>query len=87
MRQYRSEQRKPLHTTADLSWEIGAGYTRSGKATVQDISRSGMGLLVQTPLAVGAALKIKTEDNSYTAIVRRSIRQGVNFLLGVQFQR
>jgi len=87
MRQYRSETRKPTNEVADLSWEIGAGYVRTGKATVQDSSPSGMGLMVASPFTVGTTLQITIGTKQCTAVVRRCIKQGSQHLLGVKFER
>ena len=87
MRQYRAETRKPSAGTAELSWEIGAGYVRTAKATVQDESKSGMALLVNLPFSIEASIQITTGDKTRSAVVRRCIRQGANHLVGVQFQR
>jgi hypothetical protein len=87
MRQYRSELRTPSFEVADLSWDIGAGYVRNATAKVQDVSRTGMGLLVFMPFAIGTKLQITRGTNTRSAIVRRCIRQGSQHLLGVQFER
>jgi hypothetical protein len=87
MRQYRAETRKPANGTADLSWDIGAGYVRTAKGSVQDESPSGMALVVAMPFSVESTLQITTGSKTRAAIVRRCIRQGANHLLGVQFKR
>jgi hypothetical protein len=87
MRQYRAETRKPSKEAAELSWDIGAGFVRTAKATVQDMSPSGMGLLVATPFNVGVTLQITIGTRKHAAVVKRCIKQGSQHLLGVKFER
>ena len=87
MRQFRAEVRKPSNGQADISWEIGAGYVRTSTAVVRDTSKSGMGLVVSQPFAVGTTLRIKFESETRSAIVRRCVCQGAKHLVGVQFER
>ncbi len=87
MRQYRSEIRKPANTIAEVSCDIGAGFLRKVTATVQDVSSSGMGLIVPLPFAVGVTVKIVSRDKTQSAVVRRCLPQAGKHLLGVQFER
>jgi hypothetical protein len=85
MRKYRADTRKPSTGQVELSWEIGAGYSRTANGTVQDISMEGMGMLVPLPFEVGAELQIKSDGRKRTATVRRCSRSGSQYLLGVKF--
>jgi hypothetical protein len=85
MRKYRAQPRKDASGSAELHWQIGAGYVRSTLATVQDVSASGMGLHSPIPFAIGSALQIKSGDQLLSVTVRRCFRAGAQHFLGVEF--
>ena len=85
MRKYRTQPRKDATGSAELHWQIGAGYVRATLATVQDVSASGMGLHSPIPFAIGSALQIKTGDQLRFVTVRRCFRAGAQHFLGVEF--
>jgi hypothetical protein len=87
MRQYRLESRTPCNSLAELSWEIGAGYIRNTKATVIDLSKSGMALMVAQPFRVGAMLKIVSGNKAESGVVRHCVKQGTKHLLGIKLER
>ncbi len=86
MRQYRSEIRRPVNLPAEVLWQIGAGYTRTFKATIQDVSASGMSLLVPSSIPAGERVQITSENKTRFATVRRCVALGRNHVLGVQFE-
>jgi hypothetical protein len=85
MRRYRAEPRKSASGTAELHWQIGAGYMRSTLAAVQDVSSSGMGLHSSVPFAIGSILQIKIESQMRVVTVRRCFPQDGLYFLGVEF--
>jgi hypothetical protein len=85
MRKYRAQPRNDASGSAELHWQIGAGYVRSTLVTVQDISVSGMGLHSPIPFAIGSALQIKTGNQLRFVTVRRCFRAGAQHFLGVEF--
>ena len=87
MRKYRADTRKPSTGPVELSWEIGAGYTRTASGTIQDVSSGGMGMLVPLPFEVGAELQVKADGRTCMVTVRRCVREGSKYLLGVQFDK
>jgi hypothetical protein len=86
MRQFRAEPRIPCNLPVELSWEIGAGYMRKLKATLKDTSKNGMGLLVPTPLTIGAKVEIFANTKTHAAIVKRCMKSGTDHWVGVRLQ-
>ena len=86
MRKYRTEPRTPCNIPADLSWDIGAGYILRIKVTIRDTSKSGVGLLVPSPIPVGTEIKVTSAKGSQTAIVQRCVKEGPQHLVGGRLQ-
>lgn len=86
MRKYRAQPRNDASGSAELHWQIGAGYVRSTLVTVQDVSASGMGLHSPIPFAIGSALQIKIGDQLRFVTVRRCFPAGAQHFLGVEFE-
>ena len=85
MRQFRVEPRFPSTAAVDITWDIGAGYLRKIPATTQDVSRSGACLSTPIPFAIGYKLKVTSAEKTRIALVRRCIRQGRSYALGLLF--
>ena len=86
MRKYRSETRKPANIAAEVTCDIGAGFMRQVPGTVQDVSSSGMGLLVPLPFTVGASVKIVSSEKTHSAVVRRCVPEKGKHILGVKLE-
>lgn len=78
------EPRMTLWAVAEISWEDSTGTPFHAPATLEDISVSGAGIRVQTPVTVGSKVTVKWKREQFSAIARNCRSDGREFLLGVR---
>ena len=68
-------------------WASGRGFARHETAVLEDYSAAGASLFVSTRLEPGLALTIRTESESFGAMVRHCVWRDHGYLLGVEFDQ
>ena len=86
VKRFRVESRKPSIFPTQITWEIGAGYTRSASVTVQNISVSGIGFLASIPFPPGTRLRISMDGKFRPVIARHSVPSGGQYYVGAQYE-
>jgi hypothetical protein len=69
----------------ELSWRAVTGRVRHTMALLEDISRSGACLQLESPLPLGLALRLKCRRQEYTGTVRYCVYREIGYFVGVEF--
>jgi hypothetical protein len=84
MRKFRSEPRRPFNRPIELCLESTTPDS-SARATICDLSRSGLGLIISFSVDVGSRLHLAIGDEMRPAIVRRCRPVAAGYSLGLEF--
>jgi PilZ domain-containing protein len=67
-------------------WQDDTGNPRVAPATVEDRSRGGLSIRINTPVCVGTKLIIKWQSEQFSGNVTHSRRDKAEYILGIQFR-
>jgi hypothetical protein len=85
-----SDRRLDSRWTADVSvelqWQDISGATLRATGVIQDLSASGVRILVHRPIRVQAPVAIMVEGKELQAMVRYCIRTRTEFMVGIKFR-
>jgi PilZ domain len=86
MRERRSQPRLLDAELVMLSWLEGATRLKQ-LGNVEDVSRNGMGVIVQNDLPVGTSVTISyEEEEELTGVVRHHSEREEGYFLGIEFE-
>ena len=70
-----------------VHWGSGRGFARRETAVLEDYSAVGASLFIAVKIDTGAAITIRTPEESFGALVRRCEWRDNGYLLGIEFDR
>jgi hypothetical protein len=70
----------------EIQWKEKDGCNRRCTANLQDISPSGLGLQVETPLPLLTTLRIRHEREELTGKVKSCVLRETGYFVGVEFE-
>ncbi|HXJ38524.1 MAG TPA: PilZ domain-containing protein [Bryobacteraceae bacterium] len=76
------------HLCSDLisvRWSSGRGFSREAIAVMEDFSVTGAGLFMENKIGVGEAVRLRNEQVSLAAWVRRCEWRDNGYLIAVEF--
>src|SRR5205823_8256899 len=71
----------------EIEWTEKNGRNRRCRANLEDISRSGVGLLIDRPLPLLTIVRIRHERAELVGKVKYCALREIGYLLGVEFER
>jgi hypothetical protein len=86
MLERRSEPRITAVDVVTISWEEGL-MTRQQLGNIQNLSLSGVGILIDHELAVGTHITMSFREGKSTGIVRHCTELVDRYFIGVEFFR
>ena len=86
-RDIRRNQRKPVSTRAEVTWQDRLGNDKFANARCFDISESGLRLEMPEALPVQSQISLRSIDLRLhgRASVKHCTKHGTKFILGVEF--
>ena len=70
----------------DIRWKCGTGQTQRVTALLEDISRSGACLQLESPIPPGAELQMSCHRRRFTGVVRYCVYREIGYFVGVEFE-
>ena len=86
MPRHRAEPRKTLICRITVCWENEEGYITSQAGLLEDRSRSGVGITVLDPIAIGAKVRIRGRVQELAGTVRHCRLKGAKYFIGIQLE-
>ena len=83
----RAELRLLCGDIVEIEWTDKSGRTHHGAASLEDISRSGLGLQVDHPVALLTTVRIRHEQGELMGRVKSCVLRHSSYLLGVEFEQ
>ena len=80
----RKNPRAFVMAKVEALWVDETGNPRIAPATVEDRSRGGVSIRINTPVSVGTKLTIKWQSEQFSGTVTHSRREKADYLLGIQ---
>ncbi len=84
MQDRRNDNRSFCADLVEVVWSEG-GRTRHKVANLEDISPSGICLMLDCPLLSGIEISVRCGESELVGVVRHSTSHPAGFLLGVEF--
>jgi hypothetical protein len=84
MSRRRIEPRKTSISRIYVFWEDQDGCAASQDGLLEDRSRSGLGITVFQPIAIGTKVRIQGRLRELAGIVRHCRLQGAKYLVGIR---
>jgi len=81
----RSEVRLLCADIVEVRWTNGGGQTRRATALLEDISRSGACLQLESPLPLGVEVYMACPHGELRAAVRYCVYREIGYFAGVEF--
>jgi curved DNA-binding protein len=82
----RSEPRNPCRKTYSISWQVEDGIARAAQAHGVDLSRSGVGIRVASPVRPGVTVYVQDPENHLSgySVVRHCTPRGDGYFIGLE---
>jgi hypothetical protein len=87
MHRRRAEPRKMQICRISALWRDEYGFSRALAGLLEDRSRSGVGIALPEPIAVGTKVRIRGRLHELTGTVRSCRVRGAEYLVGIQLER
>jgi hypothetical protein len=82
----RREDRELCADLVKVRWKLESGQSRNEWAILEDISPSGACLGIEEPIPDDTPVSLQFNNDRCQARVKYCIFEGINYLLGVQFE-
>jgi hypothetical protein len=82
----RAEARLMCADMIEVSWQDASARTRSATAVLEDISKTGACLQLESPLPVGSQVGWSSEERSFSGVVRYCTFREIGYFAGVEFE-
>jgi hypothetical protein len=87
MRQARAEVRMLCADMVEVCWKEHSGRKYRSTALLEDISRSGMCLQFEAPVAVGTLVHIHAPGEKLAGTVRYCVYREIGYFVGVELEK
>jgi PilZ domain len=87
MRQARAEVRMLCADMLEVCWKSASGRKCRSTALLEDISRSGMCLQFEIPLAIGTEVQIHCPGEKLAGTVRYCVYREIGYFVGVELDQ
>jgi PilZ domain len=85
MKERRNEIRMMCADMIDVCWRDGAGKARRATGLLEDISRSGACLQMESAVPLGAEVRWHTGQQEFSGTVRYCVYREIGYFIGVEF--
>jgi hypothetical protein len=86
MRDRRLDSRWTVAASVELQWQDVSGASQRTTGLVQDLSASGVRILVPRPIRVQTPVAVMVQGKELQAMVRYCIRTRIEFMVGIKFR-
>jgi hypothetical protein len=85
MQDRRSENRLLCADMIEVTWRDGNGRARRATGVLEDISRCGACVQLETPIETGAEVSLNCAQGPLAGVVRYCVYQEIGYFAGIQF--
>jgi hypothetical protein len=84
MQERRNEVRMLCADMADVSWRMRMGVQRHDVGLLEDISRSGACLQMESAIPVGAEIRWRCRNREFSGRVRYCVYREIGYFVGIE---